>query len=71
MFEKNVVEMKKLVKDIGDLTPLIHKEQQSFFYMIIAILSVKHFFTKANKKIQCYGFISLQYNRDNEKVISS
>ena len=26
LFDKNVLEIKKLVKDIGDLTPLIHKE---------------------------------------------
>ena len=25
LFDKNVLEIKKLVKDIGDLTPLIHK----------------------------------------------
>ena len=24
-----------------------------------------------NKKIQCYGFISLEYNHDNEKLINS
>ena len=50
MFDKNVVEMKKLVKDIGDLTPLIHKEQKRFFYMMIAILSVIPFFTKLIKR---------------------
>ena len=31
LFDKNVLEIKKLVKDIGDLTPLIQKEQKIFF----------------------------------------
>ena len=31
LFDKNVLEIKKLVKDIGDLTPLIQKEQKNFF----------------------------------------
>ena len=39
LFDKKVLEIKKLVKDIGNLTPLIHKEQKIiFFYMMIAIL---------------------------------
>ena len=29
------------------------------------------FFSEVNKKIQCYGFISLEYNHDNEKLITS
>ena len=28
LFDKNVLEIKKLLKNIGDLTPLIHKEQK-------------------------------------------
>ena len=28
LFDKNVLQIKKPVKDIGNLTPLIHKEQQ-------------------------------------------
>ena len=46
LFDKNVLEIKKLVKDIGDLTPLIHKEQKNFFYMMIAILLLTHFLQK-------------------------
>ena len=45
LFDKNVLEIKKLVKDIGDLTPLIHKEQKNFFCMMIAILQT-HFLQK-------------------------
>ena len=51
LFDKNVLEIKKLVKDIGDLTPLIHKEQKNFFYMMIAILLLTTFFTEVNKNI--------------------
>ena len=51
LFDKNVLEIKKLVKDIGDLTPLIHKEQKNFFYMMIAILILTTFFTEVNKNM--------------------
>ena len=33
LFDKDVLEIKKLVKDIGNLTPLIHKEQQQNFFI--------------------------------------
>ena len=33
LFDKGVLEIKKLVKDIGNLTPLIHKEQQQNFFI--------------------------------------
>ena len=68
MFDKNVVEIKKL---IGNLTPLIHKEQKSFFWCEDSNTITNTFLTEFNKKIQCYGFISLQYNYDNEKLINS
>ena len=31
LFDKDVPEIKKLVKDIGNLNPLIHKERKNFF----------------------------------------
>ena len=58
LFDKNVLEINKLVKDIGDLTPLIHKEQKTFF-------------TEVNKNIKTYGLISLEYNHNNEHLINS
>ena len=70
MFEKNVLEIKKLVKDIGDLTLLIHKEQKKFLYVDSNIVT-NTFFIEFNKKIQCYGFTSLEYIHDNEKLINS
>ena len=70
LFDRNVLEIKKLVKDSGNLTPLIHKEQQKN-YMMTAILLLTHSLLSLMKKIQCYGFISLEYNHDNEKLINS
>ena len=29
------------------------------------------FFTELNKKIQCYGYISLLYNNNDERLINS
>ena len=71
LFDKNVLEIKKLVKDIGDLTPLIHKEQKKKFLYDDSNIITNTFFSEVNKKIQCYGFISSEYNRDNEKLIYS
>ena len=71
LFDKNVLEIKKLVKDIGDLTPLIHKEQKLFFIYDDSNIITNTFFTEFNKKIQCYGYIPLEYNHDNEKLINS
>ena len=33
LFDKKVLEIKKLAKDIGNLTPLIHKEQKNYFFL--------------------------------------
>ena len=49
LFDKNVLEIKKLLKDIGDLTTLIHKEQKKFFYMMTAILLLIHFLARLIK----------------------
>ena len=70
LFDKNVLERKKLVKGIGDLTPLIHKEQKKNLYDDSNIIT-NTFFTEFDKKRQCYGFISLEYSHDNEKLINS
>ena len=55
LFDKDVLQIKKLVKDIGDLTPLIHKEQKKNFYIMIAILSVIHFLLNLIKRSNVMG----------------
>ena len=70
-FDKNVLERKKLVKNIGDLTPLIHKEQKKKFLYDDSNIITNTFFTEFDKKKQCYGFISLEYNHVNENLINS
>ena len=49
LFDRNVLEIKKLVKDSGNLTPLIHKEQQKN-YMMTAILLLTHSLLSLMKK---------------------
>ena len=70
LFDRNVLEIKKLVKDIDDLTPLIHKEQKSFFLYDDSNIITDTFLTEINKNIQTYGLISLEYNHDNENLIN-
>ena len=61
MFDKNVLEIKKLVKDIGDLNTLIHREQKKFVLYDDSNIVSNTF----------YGIISLQYNYNKlEKQIT-
>ena len=68
MFNKNVLPIKKLVKDIGDLNNLTIKETKTFFIYDNSNLITNTFFTELNKKVQCYGFISLLHNNSNEQL---
>ena len=70
MFDKDVLEIKQLVKDIADLNTLIHGEQKDFVLYDDSNIVSNTFFTEPNKNIQSYGIISLQYNYNNEKVIN-
>ena len=63
--------IKKLVKDIGDLNNLTIKETRTFFIYDNSNLITNTFFTELNKKVQCYGFISLLYNNSNERLVNS
>ena len=44
LFDKNVLPIKKLVKDIGDLDKITIKETKFFIYMTIPISFQTHFF---------------------------
>ena len=50
LFDANVLVIKKLVKDIGNLTPNVHKEQKKIFYMMIVVSLHTHFLQKLIKK---------------------
>ena len=67
LFDKNVLPIKKLVKDIGNLKNLTIKETIFFLYDNSNFIT-NTFFTELNKKVQCYGFISLLYNNSNEQL---
>ena len=70
MFDKNVLPIKKLVKDIGDLNNISFKGTKNFFLYDDSNLIINTFFTELNKKIQCYGYISLQESGDDKKLIN-
>ena len=70
MFDKDVLEIKQIVKDIGDLNTLIHKEQKNFVSYDDSNVISNTFFTEINKNIRSYGIISLLYDYNNEKVIN-
>ena len=69
LFDPNVFVIKKLVKDIGDLTPIVHKE--TFFLYDDSSIITYTFFTEVNKKIQSYRLISLEYDKTTANLINS
>ena len=71
MFDKDVLEIKNLVKDIGDLTPLIHKKQKKLFLHDDSNIITDKFFTEVNKNMKTYGLFSLEYNHSNENLTYS
>ena len=70
LFDKDVLEIQQLIKDIGDLNTLIHREQKNFVLYHDSNIASNTFFTELNKNIQSYGIISLKYDYNNEKVIN-
>ena len=68
MFDKDVLQIKQLVKDIGDLNTLIHREQKHCVLYDDSNIISNTFLTQLTKNIQCYGIISLQYDYNNKKV---
>ena len=72
LFDPNVLVIKKLVKDLGDLTPIVHKERKKKFFLYDDSSIITHIcFTEVNKKIQSYGLISLEYDKPNASLINS
>ena len=70
-FDKNVLPIKKAVKDIGDLNNFTIKETKNIFLYDDSNLTSNTFFTELNKKLQCYGYISLLYNNSDEQLVNS
>ena len=71
LFDKNVLLIKKLVKDISDLNNLTIKEIKNIFLSDDNNLISSIFFTELNKKIQYYGFISSLYNNSDKQLVNS
>ena len=70
LFDKDVLEIKQLVKDIGDLNNLIHKEQKNFILYDEIDFIKETFFTELNKNIPSYGIISLHYDCNKKTFIN-
>ena len=66
-FDKNVMSIKTLVKEIGKIKELIHKEQKKKLYDDSDIIT-HTFFTEINEKIPCFGMISLEYDKNDEQL---
>ena len=71
LFDKNVLPIKKLVKDIGNLDSLVIKETKYFFLYDDSNSITNTFFTEVNKQLQPYGLIWLEYNSNNKNLINS
>ena len=69
LFDEDVLTIKQLVKDIGDLNTLIHEKQKKFVLLDDSNIS-NTFFTELNKNIQSYGTITLQYDYNKKNLIN-
>ena len=70
LFDKDVLEIKQLLKDIRDLNSLILKEQKKIILYDESNFIKETFFTELNKNIPSYGIISLHYDY-NKKTIEN
>ena len=70
LFDKDVLEIKQLVKDIGDLNNLIHKEQKNFILYDESGFIKETFFSELSQNIQSYGIISLHYDYNKKTLIN-
>ena len=71
LFDKNVLKIKKLEKEIGDLNGAIFKETKNFYLYDNSNVISNTFFTELNRKIQCYRFILLLYTKSNYQLANS
>ena len=70
LFDKDVLEIKQLVKDIGDLNNLIHKEEKNFIRYDESDFIKETCFTELNKNIPSYGIISLHCDYNKKTLIN-
>ena len=71
LFDKNVLEIKKIVNDIGDVQKIISKETKNFILYDDSNFILDTSLTELNKSVQAYGFISIFYNNKTNKLITS
>ena len=65
VFDKNVLPIKNLVKEIGDIKKIVYKEQKNFFLYDDIIID-HTFITELNKRVQFYGLISVEFNKNKK-----
>ena len=70
LFDKDVIEIKELVKNISDVGKLSKREQKNFILYDNNNIIKETFFTEIKKNISSYGMISINYNYDNERLIN-
>lgn len=70
LFDKDVIEIKELVKNIGNVGKLSKREQKNFILYDNNNVIKETFFTEIKKNISSYGMISINYNYDNERLIN-
>ena len=68
LFDKDVLEIKNLVKKIGTIEEKIQSEQKNLISYDNSNVIKETFFTELNKKFSSDGMISVNYN-DNKKTL--
>ena len=71
LFDKNVLEIKKLVEDIGTLNEVVENEQLNLTLYDDSNLIEETFVQRVNKHLQLYGFISVPFaNKKGNNLIT-
>ena len=71
LFDKNVLEIKKLVEDIGVLKEDVENEQLNLVLYDDSNLIEETFVQRVNKHLKLYGFISVPFaNKKGNNLIS-
>ena len=70
LFDKDVLEIKELVKKTADFVKEVTDEQKNFILYNNSDVIQETFFTEIKKNIPSYGMISTHYKRINNKLIN-
>ena len=71
IFDKNVLPIKKLVKETGDTKKIVYKEQKIFFLHDDSNIIDHTLYAELNKRVQSYAVISVEFNKNRKELMTT